>query len=422
MVYAQLKDAGHKCRSMYGLDEPRTHFSDNHRKAKSERSSHIHACRRREVACQMKLPECELIYCYFCFEWFSKNAWDTHCQTHLDSIKSKCCEVITYCSTLVRPALCPFCLGDNRPGVSASERWKTWNRENQLRDHLREVHLKKVCWPSTCPHPLCNIELDNQVSFVYHLIDMHSLTMNEAQQKNLVSASYDGCQWKQQKRKVDNVTAHGPRPSKQVKLAQDQPRATVTCDSTDPVACALDTMASSPHCSLGPDDEAWYSEFIRSPSPSHTPLGHIEDGDSGYHTEQAVDQQASSPSPPQTSLEYREDGDSGYHTEQAVDQQASLPSPPQTSLEHREDGDSGYHTEQAVDLSANSIEELSNKGPKTKIRLYLRQPRRPLQLQPKPFRLSLPKPPTKRQPRAAKSSHKAQLKPPRKVSLRRRLK
>ena len=94
---------------------------------------------------------------------------------HLVSINSKRCGIITYCYTLLRPAFCPFCLGDNRPTTPATERWKSWTREHQLQNHLQS-HLEEVSWPIGCPHPLCSASLFNdELSFWFHLQDVHDL-------------------------------------------------------------------------------------------------------------------------------------------------------------------------------------------------------------------------------------------------------
>ncbi len=70
--------------------------------------------------------------------------------------------------------LLPFCLNDKR--IVASLRWRHWIREEQLRDHLR-FHLRAICWPLQCPHPLCHLHLDDETSFLYHMVDVHGLTV-----------------------------------------------------------------------------------------------------------------------------------------------------------------------------------------------------------------------------------------------------
>lgn len=81
-----------------------------------------------------------------------------------------------YCSTLLRPGFCPFCVGDKT--LDASCRLESWTRENQLRSHI-ESHLRKAHWPCHCPFPLCNIRLTDETSFLYHLNDVHGFRMHQ---------------------------------------------------------------------------------------------------------------------------------------------------------------------------------------------------------------------------------------------------
>lgn len=99
---------------------------DSHRiEKKTQRSGHIHACRHTQMARAHERSKSEVRYCYFCFRWIFTEDWEKHCQMHLDRITSKCCATITYCHSLLRPALCPFCLGGDRRVMSASTRWSS---------------------------------------------------------------------------------------------------------------------------------------------------------------------------------------------------------------------------------------------------------------------------------------------------------
>ena len=84
------------------------------------------------------------------------------------------CGSFTYCSTLIRPAFCPFCTGNGR--LDASRRLSSWIRDRQLGDHL-EAHLRETSWPRRCPFPLCNLEVADEEAFLYHLSDVHYLKM-----------------------------------------------------------------------------------------------------------------------------------------------------------------------------------------------------------------------------------------------------
>jgi hypothetical protein len=141
--------------------------------SKPRRSTHIHDCRHKELARLLERLPSELRYCFTCFIWFTEEKWDEHCQSHLSSIISKRCATITYCNTLFRPAFCPFCLGDET--LLVSKRWTSFAKDANHRSHLEQYHLGTCHWPSNCPHPLCNLQLDDETAFLHHLSDMHGL-------------------------------------------------------------------------------------------------------------------------------------------------------------------------------------------------------------------------------------------------------
>lgn len=99
---------------------------------------------------------------------------------HVTSLTSKRCATITYCHTLVRPAFCPFCLGDR--GEPACRRWESWTRETKLWAHLR-THLDVSRWPLRCPHPLCSLQVADETLLLYHLTDVHGLQMSPQMRK-----------------------------------------------------------------------------------------------------------------------------------------------------------------------------------------------------------------------------------------------
>ena len=100
---------------------------------------------------------------------------------HLESITSKWWASITYCITFVRPAFCPFCLGDKQLPVST--RWSSWTRELKLWSHLGE-HLATASWPRKYPRPLCSLDLESEKSSLYQLNDVHSLHVSALMQKH----------------------------------------------------------------------------------------------------------------------------------------------------------------------------------------------------------------------------------------------
>lgn len=137
------------------------------------RNQHIQSCVRWEMAhgfCQL---QSDVYYCYLCFDWIIGDQWASHCQSHLDGCMTKRCGSITSCYTLVRPAYCPFCMGE--PNLPAPKRLESWTRDRKLWDHIQQ-HLAECQWPRMCPHPLCDVILKDSPAFQFHLVDNHGLT------------------------------------------------------------------------------------------------------------------------------------------------------------------------------------------------------------------------------------------------------
>lgn len=274
---------------------PYRYLSNRGRIAKPRRASHIHTCRHIEQAHYFNRDRSEIKYCYVCFHWFTIDDWEKHCQLHLDAIKSKNCATITYCHTLLRPAFCPFCLGGIEAQMSASKRWSSWTRENQLREHLA-THLAKAKWPMKCPHPLCKLNLVDATSFAYHLSDSHRLVMNERQQETLITGSNDR---KCHKRKAIETISFGPSPAKQAKgdLVPQESVPPLEISSSSP----LDNLHPSPLGSDGVpvltysggssvpesyepslvDDDTLFTQYLRSRSSSSSPGRRLDRQDDG---------------------------------------------------------------------------------------------------------------------------------------------
>lgn len=113
-------------------------------------------------------------YCHLCLNWIVGPAeWANHCQTHLNDLDSKRCGTITYCHTLIRPAYCPFCLGNTFR--SARQRLESWCRDHALWQHV-DRHLQGRRWPVSWPHPLCDVSLRDALDLRFHFIDEHGLS------------------------------------------------------------------------------------------------------------------------------------------------------------------------------------------------------------------------------------------------------
>ena len=68
--------------------------------------------------------------------WVVEEDWYAHCQSHLQSLTSMRRASFPYCSTLARPAFCPFCVGNE-----ITRRLDSWIRDRQLGDQL-EAHIR----------------------------------------------------------------------------------------------------------------------------------------------------------------------------------------------------------------------------------------------------------------------------------------
>ena len=93
---------------------------------KAEHGRHISTCVRKELAYHHRRLLSDIHYCYLCFKWVIGETWNDYCQWYLRLMKSKRCGSITSCYTLVRPAYCPFCLGDQRLSADLIHLFLSW--------------------------------------------------------------------------------------------------------------------------------------------------------------------------------------------------------------------------------------------------------------------------------------------------------
>ncbi|KAK9414184.1 putative C2H2-type domain-containing protein [Seiridium unicorne] len=120
-----------------------------------------------EKRCRRRLKS-ELVYCYYCAQWLANDQdWNIHCSTHLPLIGTSCAS-FTYCNTLIRPAHCPFCLGD--PEKEPRQRLTAWTRDVEVIKHVETYHNGAFCG-------LCGIFVDPRES-ISHLADQHGLQRN----------------------------------------------------------------------------------------------------------------------------------------------------------------------------------------------------------------------------------------------------
>jgi len=132
------------------------------------------------MASQHGVLQTHVHYCYHCFTWVIGGEWDSHCQSHLSTMTSKRRGTITYCYTLVRPAYCSDCLGNE--GLLAHQRMESRSRDQASWTHMCN-HMEGYEWPRPCPDLVCVREaasrndaaphFEDQEDFRFHLIDEH---------------------------------------------------------------------------------------------------------------------------------------------------------------------------------------------------------------------------------------------------------
>lgn len=113
-------------------------------------------------------------YCYECAEWFESDfEWDTHCEKHVQGIKDMFCGAVKRHGITSTAALCPFCLGTRG---SPSHRYRQFPEAGMsLKDHIHNHHLRYICEPFPCPHPLCQEEVKGVDGVFQHFTESHGI-------------------------------------------------------------------------------------------------------------------------------------------------------------------------------------------------------------------------------------------------------
>ena len=266
---------------------------------KPEHDRHIGICLRKELAYRHSQLLSDIHYCYLCFKWIVDETWIDHCQRHLCSINSKRCGSITLCYTLMRPAYCPFCLGDK--SLPAAERLASWTRDHHLWTHVNDDHAHKYVWPALCPHPLCDDLITDDHVLWQHLVDKHGLSHSRpdaiSSHKRKHSGEAGFLEWTPEydlsssKRSRVKTSTISPRllsePTSAAYYVDETecPTGLDLCETLDGritedvVSVDLNTTDM---CST---DDNIFSEFLRSPSPTGMSIGEF----SGCSSDTAVD-------------------------------------------------------------------------------------------------------------------------------------
>lgn len=117
-------------------------------------------------------------FCYQCAEWSkSTQAWDQHCEGHLQDLKNCFCGRIARAGAVILASLCPFCIGG--PGAP-SQRYHQfseagWKMERHFEKHPGSIgHLTY-----TCPHLLCNDEINGADETFHNQSEKHGMVFRE---------------------------------------------------------------------------------------------------------------------------------------------------------------------------------------------------------------------------------------------------
>ena len=114
-------------------------------------------------------------FCFRCLQHFdSISDWEAHCEMHLGSLDMFCGRVFRR-GILLRPALCPLCLG--KKTLSASERYRQFAFHKYI--HHVEHHLSEesIKYPTRCPHPICSSTITSNKDFWDHMVDKHGISI-----------------------------------------------------------------------------------------------------------------------------------------------------------------------------------------------------------------------------------------------------
>lgn len=152
--------------------------------------SHLYRCRTKAARRDGGFAE----FCFLCFVWYDDHgAWRRHVQEHLRDLPLKC-NMAVFRHNVVRPALCPACLGDE--SLNPEHRFRqyvnltTW--KSHLQDHLQHGLVQ------TCPHPRCRhgSETSAGSEFLGHLADVHGIRFESKKRsesgKDMSSRMADG--------------------------------------------------------------------------------------------------------------------------------------------------------------------------------------------------------------------------------------
>jgi len=135
--------------------------------------SHLYSCKKKATRRRGGFAE----FCFLCFAWYDdRKTWQEHVRIHLQD-PPLWCNMEVFRHNVVRPALCPACLGDKNNEKAPDDRFRQFTNVTAWKDHV----LNHVFGGDErrCPHPRCGLlpELTTIDEYINHQADKHKICL-----------------------------------------------------------------------------------------------------------------------------------------------------------------------------------------------------------------------------------------------------
>ena len=132
---------------------------------------HLYSCRKKQRAANGRFSE----FCFLCFQWLDDaESWHNHASHHVEQVPTLPlkCNLTVFRGNVIRPALCPNCLGNDI--LTPTERMRQFLNVTEWKDHVHRCYPRQGA-PFECRHPRCRQvpAFDQNSLFVEHRADLH---------------------------------------------------------------------------------------------------------------------------------------------------------------------------------------------------------------------------------------------------------
>ncbi|KAK7894594.1 hypothetical protein LTR67_006355 [Exophiala xenobiotica] len=132
---------------------------------------HLYSCRKKQSAGDGRFSE----FCFLCFLWLEDTeSWHNHAYHHLERVATLPlrCNLTIFRGNIIRPALCPNCLGNDI--LPPTERMRQFLNVTEWKAHVQRCYPRQGA-PFECRHPRCRevSAFDQNRLFVEHRADLH---------------------------------------------------------------------------------------------------------------------------------------------------------------------------------------------------------------------------------------------------------